>query len=122
MTRRSTRRGLVDPEPELAALRQARKALCRLLTAYPISGAVYVSAQQALKDNKSTVVDIQPGCRVFLNVLCADAHLVICGAGHIAVPLAQFSQKLGFQVTVLDDRSDFASPARFPVAASARRF
>lgn len=71
-------------------------------------------AQQALKENKSAIVDIDSGCRIFLNVLCADAHLVICGAGHIAVPLAQFSQKLGFQVTVLDDRSDFASPVRFP--------
>jgi xanthine dehydrogenase accessory factor len=40
--------------------------------------------------------------------------LVICGAGHIALPLAQFSQKLGFQVTVIDDRSDFANLTRFP--------
>ncbi|MGD8942250.1 MAG: XdhC/CoxI family protein [Desulfobacterales bacterium] len=71
-------------------------------------------AQQALKKNKSVVVEIEPGCSVFLNVLSVDAQLVICGAGHIALPLAQFSQKLGFQVTVIDDRPDFASPARFP--------
>ncbi|MGD8342257.1 MAG: XdhC/CoxI family protein [Desulfobacterales bacterium] len=71
-------------------------------------------AQQALKKNKSVVVEIEPGCSVFLNVLSVDAQLVICGAGHIALPLAQFSQKLGFQVTVIDDRPDFANPARFP--------
>ena len=71
-------------------------------------------AQQALKKNKSSVVEIEPGCSVFLNVLSADAQLIICGAGHIALPLARFSQKLGFQVTVIDDRSDFANPARFP--------
>ena len=71
-------------------------------------------AQQALKENKSTVVEIESGGNIFLNVLSADAQLLICGAGHIALPLAQFSQKLGFQVTVIDDRSDFASPARFP--------
>ena len=71
-------------------------------------------AQQALNENKSAIVEIEAGCSVFLNVLSADAQLVICGAGHIALPLAQFSQKLGFQVTVIDDRSDFANPARFP--------
>jgi xanthine dehydrogenase accessory factor len=70
--------------------------------------------QKALKENKSTVVEIESGCTVFLNVLSADAQLVICGAGHIALPLAQFSQKLGFQVTVIDDRSDFANRTRFP--------
>jgi xanthine dehydrogenase accessory factor len=70
-------------------------------------------AQRALKDNKSTVVDVEPGLAVFLNVLCADARLIICGAGHIAIPLARFSQQLGFRVTVIDDRSDFASPSRF---------
>ena len=71
-------------------------------------------ALHVLKENKSAVVEIEHGCTVFLNVLCADAQLIICGAGHIAIPLAQFSQQLGFQVTVLDDRSDFASPSRFP--------
>jgi xanthine dehydrogenase accessory factor len=71
-------------------------------------------AQQALRENRSSVVEIEPGCSVFLNVISADAQLVICGAGHIALPLAQFSQKLGFQVTVIDDRSDFASRTRFP--------
>ena len=70
--------------------------------------------QKALNENKSTVVEIESGCNVFLNVLCADAQLVICGAGHIALPLARFSRKLGFQVTVIDDRSDFANLTRFP--------
>ena len=71
-------------------------------------------AQQALQENKSTIIEIEASCSVFLNVLSADAQLVICGAGHIALPLAQFSQKLGFQVTVIDDRSDFANLNRFP--------
>jgi len=70
--------------------------------------------QKALKENKSTVVEMDSGLSVFLNVLSADAQLIICGAGHIAIPLSQFSQQLGFQVTVIDDRSDFANPSRFP--------
>lgn len=39
--------------------------------------------------------------------------LLIFGAGHIAVPLANIAHDLGFAVTVLDDRDDFAQPARF---------
>jgi xanthine/CO dehydrogenase XdhC/CoxF family maturation factor len=52
------------------------------------------------------------------NALFAELHvlaepLVIFGAGHIAVPLANLAVELGFDVVVLDDREDFAQPARF---------
>lgn len=54
------------------------------------------------------------GCRVFLDPHLPPAKLLICGAGHIALPLARFGVELGYEVTVIDDRDDFASPARFP--------
>jgi xanthine dehydrogenase accessory factor len=71
-------------------------------------------AQKALKENKSQIVEIESGVKVFLNILSSDAQLILCGAGHIAIPLTQFAHRLGFRVTVIDDRSDFASPSRFP--------
>lgn len=40
-------------------------------------------------------------------------HLVIVGAGHIAVPLAHLGRLLSFRVTVLDDREEFATTDRF---------
>lgn len=43
--------------------------------------------------------------------------LLIFGAGHIAVPLAEIGVQLGFAVTVLDDRDEFATEARFPAEA-----
>lgn len=51
--------------------------------------------------------------------LFAVAHrpaerLVVVGAGHIAVPLAELGVRLGFAVTVLDDREEFATSDRFP--------
>jgi len=57
--------------------------------------------------------------------LFAELHavvepLLIFGAGHIAVPLAELAVKLGFAVTVLDDRDEFAQEARFPAAAHVR--
>lgn len=43
-------------------------------------------------------------------------RLILLGGGHIAQPLCSFASVLGFAVTVVDDRPDFASYARFPEA------
>jgi xanthine/CO dehydrogenase XdhC/CoxF family maturation factor len=48
-------------------------------------------------------------------------HLVIVGAGHIAVPLAHLGIMLDFRVTVLDDREEFATGERFDDAVSVMR-
>ena len=42
--------------------------------------------------------------------------LLIVGAGHVGQALATQASALGFEVTVLDDRADCASPERFPTA------
>lgn len=41
-------------------------------------------------------------------------ELVIAGAGHVGHALARLAVQLDFKVTVIDDRRDFADPARFP--------
>jgi xanthine dehydrogenase accessory factor len=71
-------------------------------------------ALEALRDKKRRTVEIQDRVRAFFDVLSGEAKLLVCGAGHIAIPLADFARKVGFRVTVLDDRSDFAHPSRFP--------
>ena len=71
-------------------------------------------ALAVLNAKKSRIVEIDDGVRIFLNVLRGEDRLLICGAGHIAIPLARFANDTGFCVTVLDDRSDFAHPSRFP--------
>jgi xanthine dehydrogenase accessory factor len=40
-------------------------------------------------------------------------RLIVVGAGHIAVPLAELGALLDFDVTVLDDRPEFAEEERF---------
>ena len=72
------------------------------------------AALAALKEKKSRLVEIEDGLRVFLDVITTEARLIVCGAGHIAVPLVRFAEDVGFKVTVIDDRSDFAHPSRFP--------
>jgi xanthine dehydrogenase accessory factor len=67
-----------------------------------------------IREKKRCTLEIQKGLRVFFDLLARESALVVCGAGHIAVPLAGFARAVGFSVSVLDDRSDFANPSRFP--------
>jgi len=53
---------------------------------------------------------------VFVEPLSPDPRLIILGAGHLGRSISDVVQPLGFQVTVVDDRSRFASPERFPGA------
>lgn len=76
--------------------------------------ALHRLALEALRRRHRETVELRPGLRVFLDVLAAEAELLVCGAGHIAVPLAEFARRVGFSVTVLDDRPDFARADRFP--------
>src|SRR5689334_5025274 len=52
--------------------------------------------------------------RLFLNVYAPTARLVIVGAVHISQALVPIAQSLGYDVTVVDPRTAFASPERFP--------
>ena len=52
--------------------------------------------------------------KVFIEPFVPQKHLVICGAGHIALPLSAMGKMLGFQVTVIDNRKAFANKQRFP--------
>jgi xanthine dehydrogenase accessory factor len=71
-------------------------------------------AMKAIEEKKGGLVEISPGTHVFFDVISPELNLVICGAGHIAIPLSRFARNVGFRVTVIDDRDDFANPARFP--------
>lgn len=52
------------------------------------------------------------GLRVFAEVLGQEKKFVICGAGHISMPLIAMIRMLGCPVTVIDDRPYFADNAR----------
>lgn len=43
-------------------------------------------------------------------------HLVLLGGGHVSLALYRIARVLDWRVTVLDDRPEFADPARFPEA------
>jgi xanthine dehydrogenase accessory factor len=57
---------------------------------------------------------------VFIDVNMPPPELAIFGAGHDAVPVASYANKLGFRVTVIDARHAFVTPERFPNASLVR--
>ena len=54
---------------------------------------------------------------VFIEVLEAAPRLFLFGAGYIAKPLAAIAAGCGFEVTVVDQRPEWATGERFPTSA-----
>jgi len=61
-------------------------------------------------------IDGPDGAELYLEVRRPVRELVVVGAGHVAQPMAHLGALLGYRVTVLDDRPDFATRERFPDA------
>jgi xanthine dehydrogenase accessory factor len=59
-------------------------------------------------------IEETPEGRVFLTVHVPSPKLVITGAVHISQTLAPMGQLLGYDVTIVDPRTAFASIERFP--------
>src|SRR5271166_6231851 len=66
-----------------------------------------------LRTGKSGMAETAEG-RVFLTVYVPEPQLVITGAVHISQALAPIGKLLNYDVTIVDPRTAFASPERFP--------
>ncbi len=53
---------------------------------------------------------------VFVEPILSQPTLYIFGAGHISFFISRIGKMLGFRVSVIDDREDFANERRFPEA------
>ncbi len=56
-------------------------------------------------------------CCVYAEAHRPSERLFVVGAGHVGAALARLGAMVGFEVTVLDDRADFAVADRLPGAA-----
>lgn len=66
-----------------------------------------------LRLGKSALVDVD-GTSLFLSVQIPPVRLIAIGAVHISQALAPMARLAGFAVTIIDPRTAFASPERFP--------
>lgn len=72
-----------------------------------------------LTDSGLTRVGSQGGeIDVYFELLERPPRLVVVGGGHIAIPLVQIAGVLGYEISVVEDRAEYADPARFPDAHS----
>lgn len=75
---------------------------------------------RALLVEGTTRLETVGASRLFATAHRPADRLVVVGAGHIAVPLARLGVRLGFEVTVIDDREKFATEERFEGATVLR--
>lgn len=68
--------------------------------------------EKRLRSGKSSTEETPSG-KFFLTVFVPPPQLVVTGAVHISQELAPMAQRLGYDVTIIDPRSAFATTERF---------
>ena len=69
--------------------------------------------EERLRSGKSGAVEAD-GAQLFLNVQVPPVKAVVVGAVHISQAFAPMAKELGLDVTIVDPRTAFATPERFP--------
>ena len=86
----------------------------RLVKASDIAGDPLRTVLEAhLRSGKSGMEETPQG-KVFITAHVPPPRLVITGAVHISQALAPMAGLLGYDVTIVDPRTAFATPERFP--------
>jgi xanthine dehydrogenase accessory factor len=73
------------------------------------------AAAAALGEGTPRVEEVE-GERIFFEPLLPPLRLLVCGAGHDAIPLVRQAVELGWRVVVVDARRALLTPERFPGA------
>ena len=104
---RAARRAVVVVTDEASGAQRLVKAAD--IAADPLGDLI---AKQ-VRSGKSGSVETPQG-KVFLTVHVPATRLVVTGAVHISQALAPIARLLGYDVVIVDPRTAFASPERFP--------
>ncbi|MDZ7371713.1 MAG: xanthine dehydrogenase accessory protein XdhC [candidate division KSB1 bacterium] len=90
-----------------------------------IEKAVIEECMAAMRDRRPKLLEyelteLQMSCggrvKIFIEPLFSAPPLIIFGAGHVGKAMAAVADLLGFRVTIVDNRPEFANPRRFPNA------
>jgi len=81
-----------------------------------IKDALLADAENVLKNGNSVTKTYVYGNKFtcFIELLQPTVSLVIFGAGNDAIPLVQLASVLGWHITLIDGRANYAVPERFP--------
>jgi xanthine dehydrogenase accessory factor len=78
-----------------------------------MTSAIQASVTRAQNDDRSRMDEVD-GRKLFIQVYNPPRRLIVVGAAHIAQPLVPMAKLAGYAVTVVDPRSAWATPERFP--------
>ena len=64
--------------------------------------------------------DTESQTRIYRERIGRTPKMIICGAGHVSMPIIRMGKMLGFTVTVIEDRTDFrrSGAIRIPGSSS----
>jgi len=104
------------PQPGTCLLMKADETTQGNIVDEEIKDAVLADAVDVLKNGNSVTKTYVygNGYTCFIELLQPAVSLVIFGAGNDAIPVVQFASVLGWQVTLVDGRANYAVPERFP--------
>ncbi len=85
------------------------------LAILPYKNGLLEDAKNALNSRRSVITAYQ-GYTAFVECIKPLISLVILGAGNDAIPLTRMAAILGWNITVVDGRPNYASVERFPSA------
>jgi xanthine dehydrogenase accessory factor len=115
--RLATRAG--QPASLVAIHESAELALGTYDAAPPLPSTLLRAAAQTLAERTSRAMDFEQAgrrTRAFVQFLAPPPHMLICGAGPDARPVASAARALGWRVSVVDHRPAYAVAADFPGA------
>lgn len=85
---------------------------------YPFASEIYDKIILALESGMLQMAETGKNKAVLIEPFIPKPRLIVFGGGHVAVPVAELGARVGFSVTVIDDRPVFANQNRFPKADS----
>ena len=77
---------------------------------------IYEKINDSISNGKIDITYIDDNKAILIEPFFPKPRLFVFGGGHIAKPLVEFASKVGFSITVIDDRPYFANSTRFPEA------
>ena len=79
----------------------------------PLDAEALAQARRCLEEDESRTLETAAGT-LFVEVWNPKPRLLVIGAVHTAQELAPLARAAGYEVTVIDPRTAFGTPARFP--------
>lgn len=82
----------------------------------PLNDEIYEKISLSFNTGKPQMASIKENKSILIEPFLPKPRLIIFGGGHVSKPLSEFASRVGFSVTVVDDRPYFANTGRFPEA------